>query len=193
MTDTFRDALQRLPIGRRSRLASLLDRTGGRAWRSRPSIRVSSTAPSTSSTCRKPATHTIGSAWPPKAASRRSRRTSASPRRTCLTTSVASLEVLMDVLQRPVDMSARAVVPGPRPPLAPPGQPPRDPGRLPARQLDVLTFVARGWPNRDIARRLGLEEESVRNYLSNAYKNLHVRSRTEAALVMVRHGYGADP
>lgn len=105
----------------------------------------------------------------------------------------ASLAVLMDVLQRPADMSARAVVPGPRVPRAPPGYPTRDPRGLPRRQRDILMLVARGWPNRDIADHLGLREKSVRNYLTDAYKHLHVRSRTEAALVMLRHGYGADP
>jgi DNA-binding NarL/FixJ family response regulator len=104
----------------------------------------------------------------------------------------ASLETLLDTLLDPASGPARDVPPRPRPLPVGPCAEAADTDRLAPRMLCVLTLVARGWPNRDIARWLGLREKTVRDYLTDAYRALGVRSCTEAALAMLQRGYGPE-
>jgi len=53
---------------------------------------------------------------------------------------------------------------------------------LSKRETDVLTYVSRGYTNKEIADALGLSAETVRGYLKTIYSKLQVRSRTEAAM-----------
>ena len=53
---------------------------------------------------------------------------------------------------------------------------------LARRELDVLSYVARGYTNKEIAEALGLSPETVRGYLKTIYSKLQVRSRTAAAM-----------
>ena len=53
---------------------------------------------------------------------------------------------------------------------------------LSPREADVLSLVAKGYINKEIADKLGLGLETVRSYLKSIYEKLHVRSRTEAAM-----------
>ena len=53
---------------------------------------------------------------------------------------------------------------------------------LSKREEEVLTLVARGYINKEIADMAELSVETVRSYLKNIYKKLHVRSRTAAAM-----------
>lgn len=52
---------------------------------------------------------------------------------------------------------------------------------LTARERDVLALVAAGLSNRQIARRLGISESTVKTHLTKAYRALGVTSRSEAA------------
>jgi DNA-binding NarL/FixJ family response regulator len=60
--------------------------------------------------------------------------------------------------------------------------------RLTARQLDVISLVAAGRRNADIADRLGLAPETVKAYLRSAMTRLGARSRHEAVTAARRHG-----
>ena len=53
---------------------------------------------------------------------------------------------------------------------------------LSPREREILELVAGGFPNKEIADRLGLTDGTVRWHLRHVYNKLHVRSRTEAAL-----------
>ncbi len=53
---------------------------------------------------------------------------------------------------------------------------------LTSTERTLLRYVARGWDNREIARRLDLEEKSVRNRLTRVYAKLKVPNRVQAAL-----------
>lgn len=59
---------------------------------------------------------------------------------------------------------------------------------LTPREHDVLSAVARGLSNKEIAAALGLSEYTVRNHLRNIMEKLHLRNRTEAATYAVRRG-----
>jgi DNA-binding NarL/FixJ family response regulator len=53
---------------------------------------------------------------------------------------------------------------------------------LSPREREILELLAEGFPNKEIAGRLGLTDGTVRWHLRHVYHKLHVRSRTEAAL-----------
>lgn len=46
----------------------------------------------------------------------------------------------------------------------------------------VLKYAARGWSNRRIGERVGIEEQTVRNRLTFIYKQLGIHNHTQAAL-----------
>jgi DNA-binding NarL/FixJ family response regulator len=53
---------------------------------------------------------------------------------------------------------------------------------LTPREREILELLADGFPNNEIANRVGLTDGTVRWHLRHVYNKLHVRSRTEAAL-----------
>jgi len=59
---------------------------------------------------------------------------------------------------------------------------PSDFESLSKREEEVLSLVAQGYINKEIADMTGLSVETVRSYLKNIYKKLQVRSRTAAAM-----------
>ena len=62
------------------------------------------------------------------------------------------------------------------------------PADLSDRELDVLNLVASGLSNKQIARRLGISEKTVRNHLSRVFNKLRAANRTEAVLSAMRMG-----
>jgi DNA-binding NarL/FixJ family response regulator len=55
-------------------------------------------------------------------------------------------------------------------------------------QLDVVTLLPKGLPNREIARELGITENTVKTHLRHALRKLNVRDRAQAAALVVREG-----
>jgi len=53
---------------------------------------------------------------------------------------------------------------------------------LTPREREILELLADGFPNKEIADRVGVSDGTVRWHLRHVYNKLHVRSRTEAAL-----------
>lgn len=60
---------------------------------------------------------------------------------------------------------------------------------LTEREREVLGTLGAGTSNREIARRLGLSEKTVKNHVSSILAKLGLGDRTQAALYAVRHGY----
>jgi DNA-binding NarL/FixJ family response regulator len=60
--------------------------------------------------------------------------------------------------------------------------------RLTIREMHVLGQVAEGLTNKQIARRLGLSENTVRNHLSHVFEKLEARNRTAAVMAAMRDG-----
>ena len=58
--------------------------------------------------------------------------------------------------------------------------------KLTERELDVLRLVAKGLSNRDVAHRLAISENTVKNHVRNMLEKLQLRSRMEAAMYAVR-------
>jgi DNA-binding NarL/FixJ family response regulator len=59
---------------------------------------------------------------------------------------------------------------------------------LTPRERQVLTLVARGLANKQIAGRLGISEKTVKTHLGSAFQRLGVSDRTQAALWAERNG-----
>lgn len=53
---------------------------------------------------------------------------------------------------------------------------------LTQRESEILSYVAKGYQDKEIAEKFFRSPETVRTHLRNIYKKLHVRSRTEAAM-----------
>ena len=59
---------------------------------------------------------------------------------------------------------------------------------LTAREREVLGLLARGFPNRLIARELHISEHTVKFHISSLYAKLEVNNRAEAVSQGARHG-----
>lgn len=59
---------------------------------------------------------------------------------------------------------------------------------LTPRELEVLTLVAEGQGNKEIAAGLAISEKTVKNHVSNIFSKLHVYDRTQAMLYAIRTG-----
>ena len=64
---------------------------------------------------------------------------------------------------------------------------------LTARERQVLTLIAGGATNRQIARQLGVTERTARTHVSNILAKLQLSSRTQAALWAVHQGLASAP
>ena len=60
------------------------------------------------------------------------------------------------------------------------------------REEEILELVAKGLSNREVGAALGLQEKTVKHYMTNILGKLHVRNRVEAALV-AKERQLADP
>lgn len=58
---------------------------------------------------------------------------------------------------------------------------------LTARELEVLQLVAAGDANKQIARKLGITERTVKSHLTSIFSAISVTSRTQAALWAKQH------
>jgi DNA-binding NarL/FixJ family response regulator len=59
---------------------------------------------------------------------------------------------------------------------------------LTARELEVLSLIGAGEPNKGIAAALGISERTARSHVSNILTKLGLTSRTQAALYAAREG-----
>ncbi len=59
---------------------------------------------------------------------------------------------------------------------------------LTPRELEVLTLIAEGLCNKDIARELSISEKTVKNHINNIFSKLHLYDRTQAMLYAIRQG-----
>jgi len=47
-----------------------------------------------------------------------------------------------------------------------------------------LRLVAEGMSNKEVGRKLNLQEKTVKHYMTRILEKLHVRNRTEAAILL---------
>jgi len=69
------------------------------------------------------------------------------------------------------------------------------PGRehgLSARESEVLTFIARGMSNHEIAARSFLSVNTIKTYIRGAYRKIGVERRSQAVAWALRNGFDPD-
>lgn len=64
---------------------------------------------------------------------------------------------------------------------------------LTRRELEIIRLVADGQSNRQMARQLWVTEQTVKFHLSNIYRKIEVRNRTEASRWAHQHGLLEQP
>jgi DNA-binding NarL/FixJ family response regulator len=64
---------------------------------------------------------------------------------------------------------------------------------LSEREVEILTLIADGHANKEIARRLVISERTARTHVSNILRKLGLSSRTQAALLAARAGLSTRP
>jgi DNA-binding NarL/FixJ family response regulator len=97
---------------------------------------------------------------------------------------------VLDVLKGGVPMSseiARRVIASFRRPAAKPGAG----QKLTPREEEILTLLAKGFVSKEIAAKLGVSYETVRDHLKHIYEKLHVHSRMEA-VARFKEAQGSD-
>jgi len=58
---------------------------------------------------------------------------------------------------------------------------------LTRREYEVITLIAEGLNNREIAEQLFISEKTVKNHVSNIFKKIGVNDRTQAAIYAFKH------
>ncbi|WP_107766039.1 response regulator transcription factor [Nocardioides terrigena] len=61
---------------------------------------------------------------------------------------------------------------------------------LTAREAEVLSLIAVGLSNNDVAAQMGLSINSVKSYVRSSYRKIDVDSRSQAVLWALSHGLG---
>jgi len=65
-------------------------------------------------------------------------------------------------------------------------------GDLTPRELEVLSLIAQGKSNREIATSLTISEKTVKTHVGNILSKLHLSDRTQAAIYAYKHGLAPD-
>lgn len=60
---------------------------------------------------------------------------------------------------------------------------------LSPREMEILQYVTNGLSNKEIATRLGISQQTVKNHMTSILKKLNVQDRTQAAVTALRHGW----
>lgn len=60
---------------------------------------------------------------------------------------------------------------------------------LSPREMEILQYVTRGMSNKEIAARLGISHQTVKNHMTAILHKLDVEDRTQAAVYALRHGW----
>ncbi|MFN8123404.1 MAG: response regulator transcription factor [Thermoleophilia bacterium] len=71
---------------------------------------------------------------------------------------------------------------------APPVAPPPGFGELTPREMEVLSLIARGMPNGEIARHLFLSEATVKTHVKRLFRKLGIRDRAQAVVLAYEAG-----
>lgn len=63
-----------------------------------------------------------------------------------------------------------------------------DTSPLTSRETEILSYVAKGFLNKQIATELGISEQTIKNHVTSILRKLNASARTEAVVVAIRQG-----
>ena len=61
------------------------------------------------------------------------------------------------------------------------------PSAISVRELEVMTFLAKGDSNKEIAKAMGIREQTVKNHVARIMEKLGARNRMEVGLLAAKH------
>ncbi len=72
-------------------------------------------------------------------------------------------------------------------PAAPNGKAPRERAQLSQREREIIILIAQGYKNKEIAEKMFITEQTVKNHLHNVFDKLGVSDRLELALYAIHN------
>ena len=60
---------------------------------------------------------------------------------------------------------------------------------LTLREAEILSYASQGYSNKQIAKKLCLSEQTIKNHMTNIFHKLDARDRTEAVIMALRNGW----
>ena len=60
---------------------------------------------------------------------------------------------------------------------------------LTSRELEILSYVAHGYINKQVAHKLGISEQTIKNHMSSILRKLDANDRTLAVVMAMRYGW----
>ncbi|MDQ2711708.1 MAG: response regulator transcription factor, partial [Acidobacteriota bacterium] len=70
---------------------------------------------------------------------------------------------------------------------APNGKTPRERAQLSQREREIIVLIAQGYKNKEIAEKMFITEQTVKNHLHNVFDKLGVSDRLELALYAIHN------
>ena len=59
---------------------------------------------------------------------------------------------------------------------------------LTPREMEILNYIAQGYFNKEIAVKLGITEQTIKNHVTSILRKLNANARTEAVVVAIKQG-----
>ncbi len=60
---------------------------------------------------------------------------------------------------------------------------------LSSREMEILRYVTKGYLNKEIALKLSISQQTVKNHITSILKKLNVKDRTQAAVTALQRGW----
>ena len=59
---------------------------------------------------------------------------------------------------------------------------------LTSREIEILRYIAQGYLNKQIAVKLGISEQTIKNHVTSILRKLNANARTEAVVLAIKQG-----
>jgi two-component system, NarL family, nitrate/nitrite response regulator NarL len=92
---------------------------------------------------------------------------------------------VMRKFSSPADLSQGATAPN--------GKTPRERAQLSQREREIIILIAQGYKNKEIAEKMFITEQTVKNHLHNVFDKLGVSDRLELALYAIHNSLHLKP
>ncbi len=60
--------------------------------------------------------------------------------------------------------------------------------RLTSREMEILNYIAQGYPNKQVAAKLDISESTIKNHVTAILVKLNANDRTDAVVIAIKHG-----
>ena len=59
---------------------------------------------------------------------------------------------------------------------------------LTPREMEILNYIAQGYLNKEIAAKLGISQQTIKNHVTSILRKLNANARTEAVVIAIKQG-----